>query len=86
MKWKIKFMWNECIRHDFVRYIYREKYEEISQPNLTYQRANNIVKEYLMEEPNQINHLKFKIEEKFNLIHHIYSLLFSKIYNRTNTF
>ena len=82
----IKFMWNECIRHDFVRYIYREKYEEISQPNLTYQRANNIVKEYLMEEPNQINHLKFKIEEKFNLIHHIYSLLFSKIYNRTNTF
>ena len=45
-----------------------------------------IVKEYLMEDRNRINQLKFKIEEKFELIHYIYSLLFSKIYNRTNTF
>ena len=45
----IKFMWNECIPHEFVRFIYKEEYyEEISQPNLTYQRANNIVKEYLV--------------------------------------
>ena len=35
---------------------------------------------------NRINHLKFKIEEKFDLINFIYSLLFSKIYNRTNSF
>ena len=53
---------------------------------MTYQKANNIVKEYLVEDSNRINHLKFKIEEKFNLIHYIYSLLFSKIYNKTNTF
>ena len=39
-----------------------------------------------MEDQNWINQLKFKIEEKFELIHYIYSLLFSKIYNRTNTF
>ena len=39
-----------------------------------------------MEDRNRINQLKFKIEEKFELIHYIYSLLFSKIYNRTNTF
>ena len=83
----IKFLWDECIPHEFVSFIYKEKYyEEISQPNLTYQKANNIVKEYLVEDSNRINHLKFKIEEKFNLIHYIYSLLFSKIYNKTNTF
>ena len=83
----IKFIWNECIPDEFVRFTYKDKYyEEISQPNLTYQRANNIVKEYLVEDSNRINHLKFKIEEKFNLIHYIYSLLFSKIYNRTNSF
>ena len=40
----------------------------------------------MVEDSNRINHLKFKIEEKFNLIHYIYSLLFSKIYNRTNSF
>ena len=39
-----------------------------------------------MEESNRINLLKFKIEEKFPLIHYIYSMLFSKIYNRTNNF
>ena len=77
-----KFMWDECILHEFVSFIYKEKYyNEISQPNLTYQRANNIVKEYLFEDWNRINYLKFKIEEKFELIHYIYSLLFSKIYN-----
>ena len=61
-----KFMWDECILHEFVSFIYKEKYyNEISQPNLTYQRANNIVKEYLFEDWNRINYLKFKIEEKF---------------------
>ena len=39
-----------------------------------------------MEDRNRINQLKFKIEEKFELIHYIFSLLFSKIYNRINTF
>ena len=53
---------------------------------MTYQKANMIVKEYLMEDRNRINQLKFKIKDKFELIHYIYSLLFSKIYNRTNTF
>ena len=45
-----------------------------------------IVKEYLMEDRNQIKHLKFKTEKMFELIHYIYYLLFSKIYNKTNTF
>ena len=41
----IKFICDECIPHEFVRFIYKKKYyEEISQPNLTYQRANNIAK------------------------------------------
>ena len=71
----------------FVQFIYKHKYfTQISQPSLTYQKANTIVKEYLMEDQNRINQLKFKIEEKFELIHCIYSLLFSKIYNRKNTF
>ena len=60
----IKFIWNECIPDEFVRFTYKDKYyEEISQPNLTYQRANNIVKEYLVEDSNRINHLKFKLKK-----------------------
>ena len=64
----------------------KKNYNQISRPNLTYQKANDIVKEYLFEDMNQMNHLKYKIEEKFDLIHFVYSLLFSKIYNKTNSF
>ena len=82
----VKFLWDECIPHEFVTFLYKGKYyEEISQPNLTYQEANNIVKEYLVENPQRINQSKYKIEEKFNSIHYIYSSLFSKICNKTNT-
>ena len=83
----VKFMWDECIPNEFVSFIYKHRYyTQISQLSLTYQKANRIVKEYLAEDINRINHLKFKIEEKFDLIHFIYSLLFSKVYNRTNSF
>ena len=83
----IKFLWDNCIPHDFVRYMYKqENYAVISKPNLTYQKANNIVKNFILEDMNRINTLKYKVEEKFPLIHYIYSLLFSKIYNRTNNF
>ena len=83
----VKYLWNDCIPHDFVRYIYKQvNYAAISKPNLTYQKANEIVKKILLEESNRINILKYKSEQKFPLIHFIYSLLFNKIYNRTNNF
>ena len=81
----VKFLWDECIPHDFVPSMYKQdNYTEISKSNLTYQKANNIVKNYIFEDPSRINLLKYKIEERFSLIHYIYSMLFSKIYNKTN--
>ena len=83
----IKFLWDDCIPHDFVRYMYKQQnYAVISKPNLTYQKANNIVKNFILEDMSRINTLKYKVEEKFPLIYYIYLLLFSKIYNRTNNF
>ena len=64
----------------------QNNYTEISKPNLTSQKANNIVKNYVLEESNRFNLLNFKIEQKFILIHYIYLMLFCKIYNRTNNF
>ena len=55
----IKFMWDECIPHEFVSFIYKQKnYNQISRPNLIYQKSNKIVKEYLFEDMNRMNHLK----------------------------
>ena len=39
----VKFVWDECIPHEFVSFLYKEKqYNEISQTNLTYQKTNNV--------------------------------------------
>ena len=58
----------------------------ISNPNLTYQKANEMALNYFFDDLNRINTAKFKIEEKLQLIPYVYSLLFSKIYSRTNNF
>ena len=79
----VKLLWDVCIPHEFVNFMLKHKsYNIISQPNLTYQKANTIVKSYLLEDRNRINQFKYKMAEKFNLIHYIYT----KIYNRTNNF
>ena len=83
----VKFMWDVCLPHEFVTFILKQNsFDIISQQNLTYQKANAIVKAYLFEDLNRINQLKYKIAKKFNLIHYIYSFLYAKIYNRTNHF
>ena len=83
----VNFLWDVCIPHEFVNFMLKQKsYNIISQPNVTYQKANEIVKNYLLEDGNRINQLKYKMAEKFNLIHYIYSFLYAKIYNRTNRF
>ena len=41
----VKFLWDECIAHDFVCYIYKEdNYTEIRKRNLTYQKTSNFIK------------------------------------------
>ena len=63
----VKFLRDECVAHDFVRYIYKiEIYVIISKPNLTYQKANDIVKNFLKENANRINLLKYKVEQNLN--------------------
>ena len=83
----VKLLWDECIPHDFTRDIYKnENYNSITNPKLTYQKANAIVKNFIEEDVNRINLLKYKIEPSFNLIHYIYQSLFPKIYNRISNF
>ena len=46
---------------------YRQvNYNVISKPNVTYQKANEIVKQFIFEDPNRINTLKYKTEERFH--------------------
>ena len=66
----VKFLWDDCIPHEFVRYMYLEKnFNMTSSPYLTYQKANKMVSQYFLEDLNRINTAKYKTEEKFELIH-----------------
>ena len=86
-KFFIKFLWDECLPHGFTRFICMgENYNVLSNPKLTYQKANGIVKKFIKANTNNINLLKFKIEENFKIIQYVYSLLHPKIYNRINNF
>ena len=85
----IKFLWDKCVPIDFTKYLLQqENFNIISQTNLTYQKANKIVMDYLSDDyqSQKISQLKYKIAEKFTLIHYIYSVLYAKIYNRINQF
>ena len=84
---QVKMLWDICLPHAFVHFIYlKQSYGILSSPNLTYQKANNIIKKYIEEDANNINIFKIKIEENFKTIHFIHSLLYLKIYNRVSNF
>ena len=79
----IKMMWDICQSHVFTRFIYlKDNYTVLSSPNLTYQKANNIVKRFIEQDIKNIDVLRAKIQENFKIIHYIHSLLYPKIYNR----
>ena len=85
----IKFLWDVCVPLSFTRYLLRQdNFNIISQTNLTYQKSNKIVLDYLSDDARgeKLSQLQFKIAEKFTLIHYIYSVLYAKIYNRINNF
>ena len=83
----VKYLWDECIPHDFTRFIYKsENYLILSNPKLTYQKANGIVKNFIEEDPNHINILNYKTKKNFKRIQCVYLLLYPKIYNRMNNF
>ena len=83
----VKFMGDSCIPYDFTNYILKqEQYDIIGQTNLTYKKSNKIVLDYLKEDQERLPRRKYKLTEKFNLIHYIYSILYAKMYNRINQF
>ena len=47
----IKMIWDSCVLHKFTQFIYlKEHFIELSQPHITYQKANNIVVKFVEED------------------------------------
>ena len=80
-------IWDSCVPHKFSKFTYqKENFIELSQPYITYQKANNIVLKFVEEDAQNIDLLKSALRDHLQTIQYVYSLLFPKIYNRTNRF
>ena len=55
----LRFIWDECIPNVFISYIYSKENCGVISPKLTDQKANKIVKKFIMKDPNDINLLKY---------------------------
>ena len=56
------------------------------QIETTYQKANNVVKQFLTEHLSDLNHLKHCLTEHAKVIQYLYATLFPKYYSRKNKF
>ena len=55
----VKMIWGSCVLHKFTKFIYlKENFIELSQPHITYQKANNIALKFVEEDMQDINLLK----------------------------
>ena len=82
-----KMVWDNCVLHKFTKFIYlKDNFIELSQPHITYQKANNIVVKFVEEDVQNIDLLKSALRNYLRTIQYVYSLLFPKIYDRTNRF
>ena len=82
----INFLWEVCVPYELAAEIYKTpNYQILADPKLTFQKANQIVKNWIVscEKKNEICK---KINENFKNIHYIYSSLYPKVYSRINQF
>ena len=78
-------IWDSCVSHKFSKFIYQEEnFIDLSQPHITYQKANNIVLKFVEEDAENIDLLRSALRDHLRTIQYVYSLLSPKIYSRTN--
>ena len=82
----INFLWEVCVPYEFAAEIYKmPNYQILADPKTTFQKANQIVKNWIVSYDKK-NEICKKINENFKNIHYIYSSLYPKIYSRINQF
>ena len=79
----IKMLWQKCLPQQFTRYIFLyDNFLALTQMEITYQKGNSVVKQFLTEHPSELNHLKHCLAEKAKMIQYLYATLFPKYYSR----
>ena len=80
-------IWDTCVPQKFSTFAYFfKKIIHLCQLHITYQKANNIVLKFIEEDLQNFELLKAALRLNLRTIQYVYSLLFPKIYSRTNKF
>ena len=80
-------IWDSCVPDKFTKFIdLKENFIELSQPHITYQKANNVVVKFVEEDMQNIDLLKSVLRNHLWTIQYVYLILFPKTDNRTNKF
>ena len=83
----VKLIWDKCTPTDFTSFILREKnFFILSETQITYQKANEIVKEFIGENAQHLELLKQSLINNTELIRYVCAMHFPKIYSRCSTF
>ena len=84
---QLKMIWDVCVPRSFTKYIFeKDNFVELSKQGLTYQKANNIVLNFMEKYKQNIHLLKIVSKNNLQAIQFCYSALYPKIYARTNSF
>ena len=59
-------VWDTCVLHKFCKFIYLEdNFIELSQPHIIYQKANNIIVNFVEEDVQIIDFVKVCFKRSF---------------------
>ena len=62
-------VWDTCVPHKFTKFTYlKDNFIELSEPHITYQKANNIVVKFVQEDVQNIDLLKSALRNHLQTI------------------
>ena len=81
----VKLIWDKCLPPAFTSFILREKnYLVLSETQITFQKANEIVKEFIEEKVEYLDLLKQLLISDNELVRYVYAIHFPRIYSRSS--
>ena len=83
----IKMMWEKFIPTQFCKFVYlKDNFMQLCQAQITFQKANDVVKNFIEEDEANIELLRQHLEKYAIIYQFLYANLFPKVYARNNHF
>ena len=83
----IKMLWEHCIQRQLCKFIYlKHNFTQLWQPQITFQKANNTIKDFIGQEVVHIELLCQYLQQYAVIYQYLYANLFPKVYTPNTQF